>query len=138
MRLLRFRPDPPKLDWAIAALLAVGGQLEVWLGNGAHGERLVIAISGTLLAATVAVRRRFPAPAGIGAILVAGVVALAWRPPSLVTYGVAWICAVYGLTVWTSTRQFALGVAVLAPPPLLARAVGGGPPGSIEFTVGAP
>src|SRR5436309_2448386 len=34
------RPDPVKLDWAVAALLAVGGQLEVWLGNGAHGERL--------------------------------------------------------------------------------------------------
>src|SRR5438093_1031425 len=83
------RPDPVKLDWAVAALLAVGGQLEVWLGTGAHGERPVVATSGTILAAAVAVRRRFPAAAGITAAAVANVVAVAWRPPSLVTYGVA-------------------------------------------------
>jgi signal transduction histidine kinase len=131
----RFRPDPVKLDWAVAALLAVVGQLEVWLGNGAHGERPVIAISGTILAAAVAVRRRFPATAGIAAVVLADVVALAWRPPSLVTFGVAWMCAVYGLTVWTSTRQFALGVAAFALPTLVARAVGAGPGGGVEFTV---
>jgi signal transduction histidine kinase len=129
------RPDPVKLDWAVAALVAVGGQLEVWLGNGAHGERPAIAISGTILAAAVAVRRRFPAAAGIVAVLVANVVALAWRPPSLVTYGVAWMCAVYALAVWTSPRLFALGVAVFALPTLVARAIGAGPSGGVEFTV---
>jgi signal transduction histidine kinase len=132
---MRFRPDPVKLDWAVAALLAVGGQLEVWLGNGAHGERLVIAVSGTVLAAAVAVRRRFPAAAGITAIAVANVVALAWRPPSLVTYGVAWMCAVYALTVWTGSRPFAVGVAAFALPTLVARALGVGPSGGVEFVV---
>jgi signal transduction histidine kinase len=132
---MRFRPDPVKLDWAVAALLAVGGQLEVWLGNGAHGERLVIAVSGTILAAAVAVRRRLPAAAGITAITVANVVALAWRPPSLVTYGVAWMCAVYALTVWTGSRPFAVGVAAFALPTLVARAVGVGPSGGVEFVV---
>jgi signal transduction histidine kinase len=135
MRFRRFRPDLMKLDWAVAALLAVGGQLEVWLGNGAHGERAVIAISGTILAAAVAVRRRYPATAGIAAVVVAQVVAVAWRPPSLVTYGVAWMCAVYALAVWTSARQFALGVAVFALPTLVARAFGVGPSGGVEFTV---
>jgi signal transduction histidine kinase len=129
------RPDPVKLDWAVAAVLAVGGQLEVWLGNGAHGERLVIAVSGTILAAAVAVRRRFPAAAGITAVAVANVVALAWRPPSLVTYGVAWMCAVYALTVWTGSRPFAVGVAVFALPTLVARALGVGPSGGVEFVV---
>jgi signal transduction histidine kinase len=132
---MRFRPDPVKLDWAVAGLLAVGGQLEVWLGNGAHGERPAIAISGTILAAAVAVRRRFPATAGITAVVLADVVAVAWRPPSLVTYGVAWMCAVYALAVWTSGRQFALGVAAFALPTLVARAVGAGPSGGVEFTV---
>jgi signal transduction histidine kinase len=135
MRFLRYRPDPVKLDWAVAALLAVGGQLEVWLGNGAHGARLVIAISGTLLAVAVAVRRRYPLAAGITAVVAANAVALAWRPPSLVTYGVAWMCAVYALAVWTSARQFALGVAVFALPTLVARAAGAGPSGGVEFTV---
>jgi signal transduction histidine kinase len=135
MRFLRFRPDLVKLDWAFAALFAVGGQLEVWLGNGAHGERPVVAISGTILAAAVAVRRRYPATAGLVAVVVANVVALAWRPPSLVTYGVAWICAVYALTVWTSRRLFALGVAAFALPTLVAEAVGAGPSGGGEFVV---
>jgi len=132
---MRFRPDPVKLDWAVAALLAVGGQLEVWLGNGAHGERPIVAASGTILAAAVALRRRFPASAGIAAIVVANVVAVAWRPPSLVTYGVAWMSAVYALTVWTTARQFALGVAAFALPTLAARAAGVGPSGGVEFVV---
>jgi signal transduction histidine kinase len=135
MRFPRIRLDPVKLDWAFAALFAVGGQLEVWLGNGAHGERPVVAISGTILAAAVAVRRRYPATAGIVAVVVANIVALAWRPPSLVTYGVAWICAVYAFTVWTSRRRFALGVAVFALPTLVAAALGGAPSGGVEFTV---
>jgi signal transduction histidine kinase len=135
MRFLRFRPDLVKLDWAVAALLAGGGQLEVWLGNGAHGERLVVAVSGTILAAAVAVRRRYPATAGIAAVAVADAVAVAWRPPSLVTYGVAWMCAVYALAVWTSTRRFALGVAIFVLPTLVARAFGAGPSGGVEFVV---
>ena len=135
MRIRRFRVDPVKLDWAVAALLAVAGQAEVWLGSGAHGERLVIAISGPILAAAVAVRRRYPATAGIVAALLADIVALAWRPPSLVTYGVAWMCAIYGLTVWTSPRRFAVGAAAMAGPTLVAAAIGRGPKGGIEFTV---
>jgi signal transduction histidine kinase len=135
MRFRRFKPDLVKLDWALAVVFAVVGQVEVWLGNGAHGERPVVAISGTILAATIAVRRRYPGTAGIVAILAAGVVALAWRPPSLVTYGVAWMCSVYGLTVWAGPRRFALGAALLVIPTLVARAFGGGPSGSIEFVV---
>jgi signal transduction histidine kinase len=129
------RPDPVKLDWAVAALLAIGGQLEVWVGNGAHGERLAIAISGIILAAAVAVRRRYPAAAGIVAVVVSNAVALAWRPPSLVTYGIAWMCAVYGLAVWTDSKPFAVGVAAFALPTLVARAVGVGPNGGVEFVV---
>jgi signal transduction histidine kinase len=135
MRFRRFKPDLMKLDWALALGFAVVGQVEVWLGNGAHGERPVVAISGTILAATVAVRRRYPGTAGIVAILAVGVVALAWRPPSLITYGVAWMCSVYGLTVWAGPRRFALGAALLVIPTLVARAFGGGPSGSIEFVV---
>jgi signal transduction histidine kinase len=129
------RPDPVKLDWAVAALLAVGGQLEVWLGTGAHGERPVVATSGMILAAAVAVRRRYPATVGIVAVVVADVVALAWRPPSLVTYGIAWMCAVYALTVWTSAKQFALGAAAFALPTLVATAFDKAPSGGVEFTV---
>ena len=81
MRFRRIRLDPLKLDWAIAALLAVGGQAEVWLGTGAHGERVVVAIGGLVVAAAVAVRRRYPATAGIAAALVGDVLArrMGWK-----------------------------------------------------------
>jgi signal transduction histidine kinase len=135
MRFRRIRLDPLKLDWALAALFATGGQAEIWLGSGAHGERLVVAIGGLIIAAAVAVRRLYPATAGIAAAVVGEVVALAWRPPSLVTYGVAWICAIYGLTVWATPKRFAAGAAVFAAPTLVAAAIGHAPNGGIEFTV---
>src|SRR2546423_8742570 len=82
---MRLRPDPLKLDLAIAALLGAGSELEVWLGAGASHDRVVIAVAGPLMAATVSVRRLYPAPAGIAAPPPADVLALAWRTPPLVT-----------------------------------------------------
>src|SRR3989440_6766332 len=131
----RFRPDPLKLDWALAALLAVGSELEVWLGTGASHNRVVVAVAGPLMAATVAVRRLYPAQAGMAAALLANVLALAWRPPSIITFGIAWMCSIYALTVWTPPRRFVAGVAAVALPTLVAAALGRGPSGSVEFTV---
>ena len=135
MHLRRFRPDPLKLDWAVAAALAVVSQIEVWLGNGAEHHRLGVAIASLLMAATVAVRRLYPATAGIFAALLANAVAGFWKPPSIVAYGIAWICTIYGLTVWTPSRRFLAGVGAVALPTAVAAALGKGPSGEIEFTV---
>src|SRR5919108_940874 len=135
MHLRRFRPDPLKLDWAVAAALAVVSQIEVWLGNGAEHHRLGVAIASLLMAATVAVRRLYPATAGIFAALLANAVAGFWKPPSIVAWGIAWLCSIYGLTVWTPTRRFLAGVAAVALPTLVAAPLGKGPSGEIEFTV---
>ena len=131
----RFHPDPLKLDGAIAALLAVGSELEVWLGAGASHDRVVVAVAGPLMAATVAVRRLYPAQAGISAALLANVLALEWKPPSIATFGIAWMCSIYALAVWTPSRRFLVGVAAVALPTLVAAAIGSGPSGSVEFTV---
>jgi Flp pilus assembly protein TadB len=63
------------------------------------------------------------AAAGIAAALIAEVVAIAWKPPNIVSFGVAWLCSIYALTVWTTPRLFALGATVIALPTLVAVAV---------------
>jgi signal transduction histidine kinase len=135
LRLGGFRIDPLRLDLVLAAVLAAASELEAWFGSTTGRERLVIAIAGPLMAATVAVRRRYPAAAGLTAALVANIVAIGWKPPNTASFGIAWLCSIYALTVWTTTRLFAIGAAVLALPALLAVAITGEPKGGGSFTV---
>jgi signal transduction histidine kinase len=130
-----FRIAPVRLDVIVAVVLAVASELEAWLGNAGGRERLVVAIAGPLMASTVAMRRRHPAAAGIAAALIADVVAIGWTPPNIVSFGIAWLCSIYALTVWTAPRLFALGAAVLALPTLVSVAVRGEPKGGLSFTV---
>jgi signal transduction histidine kinase len=134
-RLGGFRIDPVKLDVFLAATLAAVSELEAWFGSVAGRERIVVAIAGPLMASTVAVRRRYPAAAGITAALLADVVAIAWKPPNTVSFGIAWLCSIYALTVWTTTLLFAIGVTVMALPPLVAVAIRGEPKGGASFTL---
>jgi signal transduction histidine kinase len=134
-RLGGFRIDPVKLDVVLAATLAAVSELEAWFGSVAGRERIVVAIAGPLMASTVAVRRRYPAGAGITAALLADVVAIAWKPPNTVSFGIAWLCSIYALTVWTTTLLFAIGVTVMALPPLVAVAIRGEPKGGASFTL---
>jgi signal transduction histidine kinase len=135
LRLGGFRIDPVTLDVVLAAALAVGSELEAWFGSVTGRERLVVAIAGPLMASTVAVRRRYPAAAGITAALVANVVAIAWKPPNTVSFGIAWLCSIYALTVWTTPRWFAIGATVLALPAFASVAITGEPKGGVSFTV---
>src|SRR5437588_1320573 len=132
--LARLRLDPLRLDWLVAGILTLGLELEVWLGSGAAHHRLVAALAGPLTAAAVAVRRLYPATAGVGAGLIASVVAAVWGPPSVVSYGIAWMCAIYGLAVWARPRRFAIGAAAITVAGLAARA-GPAHPSSFQFTV---
>ena len=86
------RIDPVKLDVLLAAALAIGSELEVWFGTVTGRERFVVAIAGPLMAATVAIRRRYPAVSGIAAALIADVVAIGGNrriPPVSVSRGCA-------------------------------------------------
>src|SRR4051794_7178389 len=134
-RLRKRRIDLQKLDLVVAPALAVLSQLEAWLGSISGDERIVLAVAGPLMAATIALRRRFPAGAGIAAALLANAVAIGWKPPNAVSYGVAWICSIYGLTVWTLTREFALGVAAVAAPTFIAYLMSDQPHGGVGFSV---
>jgi len=135
LRLGGFRIGPVKLDVILAAALAIGSELETWFGSVTGRERLVVAVAGPLMAGTVAVRRRYPAGAGIAAALLADIVAIAWKPPNIVSFGVAWLCSVYALTVWTAPRLFATGATAIALPTFVAVAIRGKPKGGVTFTV---
>ena len=63
-RLRRFRPDPVKLDWALAALLTVGSELAIWLGGDVARHRLGAALIAPAIMAPIAVRRRYPTLVG--------------------------------------------------------------------------
>ena len=106
----RSRLDPLRVDRAVAAVLVVLVQIEVWVGDGAPHDSLAVATVATLTAAGVAFRRRFPATVGIAAGLLSAVFAGVWGPPSILTYGIAWMCCMYGLAVWAQPRRFAFGV----------------------------
>src|SRR5207248_7944610 len=103
-RLGGFRNPPAKLGGMAAAGLAIVSGLETGFGGRTGREPLVVAVAGPMMASTVAVRRRYPAAAGIAAALAADVVAIAWKPPNIVSFGIAWLCSLYALTVWTTPR----------------------------------
>jgi signal transduction histidine kinase len=134
-RLRGFPTDPVKLDYVLAAVLAITSELEAWFGSLAGREQLVAAVVGPLTAGTVAVRRRHPAIAGLAAVLIAETVAIAWKPPNTVSFGIAWLCSMYALTVWTSTRVFAVGAAVLTVPTLVSVGIRGEPKGGASFAL---
>jgi signal transduction histidine kinase len=112
---LRSRLDPQTVDRALALLLTPLAQLEVWLGNGngADHNQTVAALVSLVATGAVAVRRRWPFEVGV-AVAWAFTVQLAfWGDPQIVAASVAYFCALYALTVWTSTRRFLLGLALL-------------------------
>ena len=135
LRLGRFRIEPVRFDIVLAVVLGLLAEIEAWVGATAGRERLFLAVAGPLMASTVAIRRRYPAAAGIAAALLANVVAIGWKPPNSVSYGIAWLCSIYALTVWTSTLEFAIGAAAVALPTFAAVAIRGAPKGGISFTV---
>jgi len=130
-----FRVDPFKVDLLLATVLAIVAELEAWFGSTTGSERVVVAIAGPLMAGTVAIRRRYPAAAGIAAALIADIVAIGWKPPNTVSFGIAWLCSIYALTVWTTPRMFVIGAAVLSLPPLVAVLISGKPKGGASFTL---
>jgi signal transduction histidine kinase len=118
---LRFptvRVQPERLDLAVAALLTVGAQLQVWLGNGdvADHHQVGTALASAFTTLSVAVRRRWPLQLGVAVGWVVSLELAAWGDPQIIASSVAYFCALYGLTAWTSRREFLLGIGLLLVP----------------------
>jgi signal transduction histidine kinase len=113
-RLRRLQPDPQAIDYSLAILLTAGAELTIWIGNDAAHHRLEAALLEPLVTASVAVRRRYPALVGTAVQTIASLEFSRWGGPQWVGYPIAVFCALYALTVWASSRRFAVGFALVA------------------------
>jgi signal transduction histidine kinase len=113
--LVRLRPDPVTVDSVLAAVLTVVAQLEVWLGNGngTDQNRPVAAVVSLLATSALAVRRRWPLQVSVIVAWAFAVQLGFWGDPQIIAASIAYFCSLYALTVWTSPRRFALGVALI-------------------------
>jgi signal transduction histidine kinase len=124
--------DRVKVDAALAIALFVLAELEIWLTNDAGSYRLATALGAPVLATCVAIRRLHPFLAGVVAqAVVAGTFAI-WGDTQIFGNTIAWFCALYGLTVWTTPRRFAAGAAFVVASNLAAAA---GPVGTLDKSV---
>jgi signal transduction histidine kinase len=112
-RLRRLRVDPLMVDRVLAAAATVLSQLEIWLGGGLVASRVGLSVVALAMTAPVAMRRRYPALVGTAVPAIGAFVHAYWDASS-VGYPIAAFLAMYALAVWTSTRQFAVGVTVVA------------------------
>ena len=109
------RLDPVAFDCVLAVVLVLVAELQIWVGGGAGRFEIVAASVAPPLAACVAVRRLYPTLAGVAAQGVMCLTFGVWGDTQIFGSSIAWFCALYGLTVWSSPRRFVAGaVFVLA------------------------
>jgi signal transduction histidine kinase len=123
-----------RLDRIVAAGLIVLAQIELWVGNAISGPKGVIVPLSVLMPAAVAVRRRWPLPVGASVMFANGLFWLVGGHSVSLALGVSWMCALYGVAVWTDTREFAIGLGALVASNALAYLHGHDLKGTGEFT----
>src|SRR3954451_15514383 len=97
---------------AVAILLTLAAEAQILAGGTATGLVLAPALVAPALTLPVAVRRLHPAAVGLWAAVVATAQIAIWGDPQVVGMTIGYLCALYGLAVWTDTRAF---VAVVVP-----------------------
>jgi signal transduction histidine kinase len=123
------RLNPLTVDRALAVVLTVLAQVEVWLGHGDH--RLVAAFIAFVATASIAIRRQFPTLVGVVVPLLYAIEVGLWGDSQIIFASIGYFCALYGLAVWTPPRRFALGIAFLVAGFFIASF---GPKGSVDNT----
>jgi len=131
-RIFRRLRDARYGDPFLAATLLVAAELQVSLTAGAGAHRVVAALLAPVECAAVAIRRRYPALAGVGAQAAIALVFAFWSDTEIFGTSIAWFCALYALTVWTPAPQFVAGAAFVAVSNLAAAV---GPSGTLDKSV---
>jgi signal transduction histidine kinase len=103
-----------ELDYAVAVLLVVLAQIELWFGHAVDAPMAVAVALALVMTGGVALRRRRPLGVGSAVLVANGVLVLVAGTHESVALTVSWMCALYALAVWTQTAGFLLGLAVLA------------------------
>jgi len=99
-----------KVDRALALVLTIAGELQIAAGGIAGEERLGPALLTAVLGLAVAYRRAYPTLAGTGAGIAMGLSIAIRGDPQVISNAIAYLCALYGLAVWSPPRRFALGI----------------------------
>jgi signal transduction histidine kinase len=123
------RPGPLRFDVVLAVVLVLVAELQVWVGGGADRFEVVAASVAPPLAACVAVRRLYPTLAGLVSQGVMSLTFGVWGDTQIFGSSIAWFCALYALTVWTSPPRFVGGVAFVFASNIAAAV---GPVGSVQ------
>jgi len=113
VRSWRSRFDPKTVDRAIAVVVTILTQLEIWLADDAASNRVVGSVVAVAITAPIAVRRRYPMLVGTGVPVLATFDHAFWDAQSA-GYPIATFLALYALAVWTRRRQFIAGAALVA------------------------
>ncbi|HEX5261428.1 MAG TPA: histidine kinase [Gaiellales bacterium] len=111
--LARWRLDPVRLDWLLAAVLTADGLLEIRFGDGGGSHPAASALALVVLTGSVAVRRRYPFLVGTAVPIFATLNHALWTGPQSTAVPIANFCALYALTVWTPPRRFVVGTALV-------------------------
>jgi signal transduction histidine kinase len=132
--LRRLRLDPLRVDRVFALVLLALAELQIALG-GAGRYELVAALVAPPLAAAVAFRRRYPTAAGVVAqTVMAGTFAI-WGDTQIFGSSIAWFCALYGLTAWSTFRRYVAGTAYVFATNVVAAAGQGKASSTVPFAV---
>jgi signal transduction histidine kinase len=113
LRSVKRFPRGEQLDRIVAAALIVLGQIELWVSDALPGPKAVACPVMLVMTASVAFRRRWPLGAGSAALLANGVLGIVAGYGTSLANGVAWMCALYAIAVWTDKRRFLAGIGVL-------------------------
>jgi signal transduction histidine kinase len=107
-------PRGEALDRWLAAALVVAAEVACFAGNATpHIPKWLAAVIAFTLPLGVAFRRRWPLAAGAWVLLLTNLIFVAGGNNYSIPLFIAWACALYALAVWTETREFLAGLAVL-------------------------
>jgi signal transduction histidine kinase len=136
-RLTALRPQLSvvMVDRILAAIFTAIALNSTLLGGDAAAHRLGAALTAPLMTVPIAFRRRWPLIVGIVVPAVGACVSALWDVQS-VAYPVSEFMALYALAVWTSRREFAIGVALFVAAAMLSALLPhGGVNGSALFAI---
>ena len=119
-------PRDEQLDRIVAVFLVVLGQIELWIGHAVPGPKALTVPLLLVITGSVAFRRRWPLGVGVVVIVSNDVLGAVGGYGTSVAHAAGWMCSLYAIAVWTDTRRFLIGAAVLAIGNVLAYAAPGG------------
>jgi signal transduction histidine kinase len=122
-------------DRALAAVLLVLGELQIWLGDPIPHEPAVMSVATLPMYLALAFRRRYPALAGFFAQALVATQFAIWGGVEVIPYSIAWGCAIYGLTVWTTRPVFMAGLAFVVASNGVSAAVAGHIGNGVFFSI---